>query len=127
MVTTDLPNRTGLLDNETTLSFTITNDIPLVVPSDIRWFFVAGINIGSASGGDPMDVSGSGDIGSALEEGMYGGILSEDRRSLTFSELQYSNEGTYTVRVENIAAVTYAQIYLDVQGEEGELGEGVTR
>ena len=94
-----------------------------MVPSDITWFFrpdpldSSGIGSGlSGSGlsgsGGVIDSDDTGDMGSEMTDIEF----SEDRLSLTFSELQYSNEGIYTVMVQNLAGTSYAQIRLDVQG-----------
>ena len=115
-----------------------------MVPSGIRWYFYPTEKVydryGSEESSAEEDITeedsteedsteedsteeGSGEEGSA-EEGsaefgqeILEGEFSADRRTLTFSSLEYSNEGIYTVVVENLAGFDYTRIWLDVQGE----------
>ena len=124
MVTPESPGL-SLLNEETTISFNITSDVPRVTPGGITWFFLSDDTIttgsGSASGDGLGVISGDGAI-RGFEIEFTTSEFSKDRTSLVIPNTMYSNEGVYTIRVENLAGVTYGQTRIDVQGNEREGG-----
>lgn len=121
MVTLSSMPEPALVTNDLTITATITMDLPPVVPSGIRWYFLA--DIGPTGSGDSDDLM-SDDVGVEIMAG-DGISFSEDRRTLTISSLTYQNEGWYTVRVTNeyegdMVGTDSDSIFIDVQGEEGE-------
>ena len=115
-------NITGVLGEQLTIVFVILSALPPVERNDIHWHFisydstfgsgsVSGSGIGSGIG-DEEDV-----IEIEIEEGTPRISFSEDGLSLTISELQYVDEGVYTVTVENKAGADTAMAAIFVQGE----------
>ena len=66
------------------------------------------------NGSDMVNECSSDDIGQEILEGEF----SDNRRNLTLSLSNYTYEGVYTVRVENLAGNASTQICLNVQGEK---------
>ena len=90
----------GIEDQTVVLSFNISSDIPLVIPSDVRWLF---------------------DNGSVEVEIVFPGdgrrmISTLDRTSLTISPVAYTDEGKYILVAGNAAGSGQNSSILDVQG-----------
>ena len=68
----------------------------------------------TVNGSVTMDECSSDDIGQEILEGEF----SDNRRNLTLPLSDYTYEGVYTVRVENLAGNASTQICLDVQGDK---------
>ena len=91
----------GVEDQDATLRFNVTNDIPKVVAADVTW------TITFANGSMQVLASDS-DI-------RY--MFSVDMLILTIDFLQASDEGSYTLMASNAAGTDSASIFLDVQGK----------
>ena len=85
----------GLLNESITLQFSIIYDSPLVLVESIRWTF--------------NDVELVEDIGGRI-------TFSDNRLSLTITNLNLSDEGVYTLTATNPAGSSSENIFLDVQG-----------
>ena len=77
------------------LEFNISGDVPPVSLDNIRWTF--------------NDIELMEDIGGRI-------TFSENRLSLTITNLNLSDEGVYTLTATNPAGSSSASIFLDVQG-----------
>ena len=84
----------GLLHESVTISFTITNDFPKVKVYNIQWQFKP--------------------LGNETFNSIKSEFLSEDRLSLTISNVQLSNRGLYKLLAQNEAGIGEATIVLDV-------------
>ena len=93
---------TGLLHESVTISFTITNDFPKVKVYNIQWQV------------KPLGHERFNTIDSKL--------LSEDRLSLTVSNVQLSNRGLYKMSAQNEAGIGEGTIVLDVYGKSKTVG-----
>ena len=78
-----------------TLQFNITQDHPPVTPDDIVWTF----------NGTKLNFNNSSRL-----------TFSADRRSLTISRLNLSDEGFFTMTASNPAGSDTASIFVDVEG-----------
>ena len=85
----------GLLNEPVTLQFSIMGDSPLVLVESIRWTF--------------KDIELVEDIGGRI-------MFSENRLSLTITNLNLSDEGVYTLTATNPAGSSSESIFLDVEG-----------
>ena len=103
-----------MLGEQLTIVFVILSALPPVERNDIHWYF-SGSGSGSGVGsGDEEDIF----IGIEILEGSPQITFSEDGLSLTISELQYMDEGVYTLTVENPTGSDIAMAAVFVQGEE---------
>ena len=94
MVYTDLVSPViGLYTQLITLNVSIRDDSPTVLPEDIIWTF------------DGVEIKESNSV-----------LFSQDRFSLTVTNLSISDEGVYSVAVSNPAGYDSTSIVLDVQG-----------
>ena len=84
----------GVFGKSITLQFNITKDNPLVIPGNIKWQF-NGTNL---VGGDRV-------------------VFSDNRFSVTLSNLSLSDEGIYTVTASNPAGSDMDSLFLDVEGK----------
>ena len=87
-------NVIGIITRQITLKFNITGDTPLVTPSNIHWQF----NGTDLVGGDTA-------------------VFSDDRFSVTLSNLSLSDEGFYIVTASNPAGSDMDSLFLDVEGK----------
>lgn len=78
----------------------VSGDVPKVMSPDITWQFR------SINGNTVTDVVGDSNH-----------VFSEDRRSLTFNNLTFSDEGMYIVTASNIVGNDTVSIELDVESE----------
>lgn len=78
-----------------TLNIQISNASPSVIPSNIQWYFNSGL------------------INDTQDDGYE---FSNDRKSLTITELTHSHEGLYTVVVSNEAGSDTGDIVLQIEG-----------
>ena len=85
----------GLLNESVTISFTITNDFPKVKIDNIQWQV-------KPLGNETFILINS---------------TSTDCLSLTISNVQLSNRGSYKMLAQNEAAIGNATIVLDVYGK----------
>ena len=86
----------GVVSENVTIQFVLTNaGVPPIISNDTQWFF-----------------NGS----ESLEEDS-GIIFSDDRLSLTLTNLSFTNEGNYTIVITNPAGTDSATLFLDVEGK----------
>ena len=88
---------TGLLHESVTISFTIINDFPKVKVYNIQWQVKP--------------------LGHEIFNSINSELLSEDRLSLTISNVQLNNRGLYKISAQNEAGIGEATIVLDVYGK----------
>ena len=88
-------NVIGIITQEITLKFNITGDTPLVTHNNIHWQF----NGTDLVGGDTV-------------------VFSDNRFSVTLSNLSLSDEGFYTVTATNPAGSDMDSLFLDVEGKK---------
>ena len=128
-----VPDVPGILAGDVgeplTISFTITSAEPAVMADGIRWYFSpyptitdgSGSGSGSGSGDDLLDVLDCENLpGEEINDSLS--LSDDDVTALYISQLEYSNEGVYSVRVENRAGVDCAQTRVNVQGRKREGG-----
>lgn len=85
---------TAILNQFVSLGVAITRDNPTVKPSHINWTF-EGMNI---------------------NESFTRHKITEDRKSLTISNVDYEDRGVYTVQASNAAGQADVQIIVDILG-----------
>ncbi len=86
----------GVVGLSAIIQFTITMDQPPVTLEDIQWSY--------------------GEL--VLSESNYSRItFSPDRLTLTIADINYEDEGTYTLSASNLLGSGSASIFLDVQGD----------
>ena len=88
-------NIIGIITRQITLKFNITGDTPLVTHNNIHWQF----NGTDLVGGDTV-------------------VFSDNRFSVTLSNLSLSDEGFYTVTATNPAGSDMDSLFLDVEGKK---------
>lgn len=87
----------GIVSDNITLKFVLTDSgVPPLLPNDTQWIF----------------------NGIELLEEETNIIFSDDRLSLTLSNLTFANEGNYTIIITNPAGTDSATLFLDVEGEK---------
>lgn len=85
----------GVVFENVTIQFVLTNaGVPSILSNDTQWVF---------------------NESESLEEGS-GIIFSDDRLSLTLTNLSFTNEGNYTITITNPAGTDSASLFLDVEG-----------
>ncbi len=82
------------------LGFTVSMDQPPVVSKHIHWSF-------TRAGHEAMDIAGS-----------VRQTFSLDKLTLTISDLNTGDEGTYTILASNQVGSSSATVFLDVQGTQ---------
>ena len=89
----------GVKGNEITLNFTITRDLPLVVPDDgIQWYH-------------------TNDNGLVQIVNSSRHLFDATVTSLTITNLTLTDQGTYSLSASNIIGNDSDKIFLDVQSE----------
>ena len=89
----------GVYGRNITLEVGVSGDVPRVIPSGITWQFKPDNNI-------VMDV---------LEDENH--VFSDDRQSLYFGNLTFSDEGKYVVTASNVVGGANVTIDLDVESK----------
>ena len=105
VVLADNPALLGLEQESITISFSIDNASPLVQLSDIRWFFIAGVDV------PEIDIT---------EEEVLGETtltFSESRLELTLSGITQDAAGMYRLVATNPAGVASDYTNLTIEGK----------
>ncbi len=88
----------GVTGSSVSLGFTVSMDQPPVVSKDIHWSF-------TRAGHEATDIAGS-----------VRQTFSLDKLTLTISDLNTGDEGTYTILASNQVGSSSATVFLDIQG-----------
>ena len=87
----------GVKGNNVTLSFEITRDVPLVNESGIQWYHV----------------NDSGDAVLITEGSRH--MFNTNKTSLTISNIDLDDQGTYSLNASNIIGTDSDIVFLDIQ------------
>ena len=83
----------GVKGRNITFSFSITGDEPRIAPEDIKWFFMSKEIVASTKF-----------------------MISNNKLTLTITNLTLDDEGNYTINATNIIGTGTSSLFLDVEG-----------